>query len=310
MRMNRTALVASVCALISGAGVVCAQSDARQGPAASMIVTLEPKRGKQVPQLETADLEVTQARDKRPIQDFKPLRDSPVQLMLLIDNSSQSTFDVQINGVKKWIRSLPQNVQIGVAYMQNGMAVTAQGVTADHAAAANAIRVVMGIGGADVSPYDSLSDAIKKWPAAPEGTRREVLMISSGIEGLGGGIAPENPYVNRGISDAQRAGIPVYTIFNPASGHAGHSFWRTNYGQNFLSQVSDETGGEAYITTFSAPVSFDPFLADVLDKLNNQYLLVFSAKPSRKAELQPVKVRVKEKDVDVAAPDKVLVKAS
>jgi hypothetical protein len=227
--------------------------------------------------------------------------------MLLIDNSSQSTFDTDINDIKQWINGLPGNVEVGVAYMQNGMAATAHDLTSDHAAAANSVRVTVGIGGADVSPYDSLTDAIKKWPAA-NGARREVLMISSGIEGLGGGVAPENPYVNAGIASAQRAGVIVYTIFNPAAGHLGHTFWRVNYGQNFLSQLSDETGGEAYITTFSSPVSFQPFLNDLSEKLQNQYLLTFTVKPSKKPELQPVKVSTKEKDVDVAAADKVLVK--
>jgi hypothetical protein len=232
-----------------------------------------------------------------------------LQLMLLIDNSSQSTFDIQINDIKKWINSLPGNTQIAVAYMQNGMASMAHDFTSDHAAAANSVRVVMGIGGADVSPYDSLSDAVKKWPSS-NGARREVLMISSGIEALGGGLAPDNPYVNKGIADAQRAGVVVYTIYNPSAGHAGHNLWRVTYGQNFLSQLSDETGGESYITTFSAPVSFVPYLQDLSMKLQNQYLLSFTTQPAKKTELQPVKVRVKEKNADIAAADKVLVKAS
>lgn len=308
MKMNWTAMAAGVCALSLWAGTGLSQTEAGQATA-SMVVTLEPKHGQQVPAIEPADIEVSQGKEKCPISDLKPLKGTPLQLMLLIDNSSQSTFDTQINDIKKWINSLPSYVEIGVAYMQNGMASMAHDMTADHAAAAKSVRVTLGTGGADVSPYDSLSDAIKKWPSSTA-ARREVLMISSGIEGLGGGLAPENPYVNKGIADAQRAGVVVYTIFNPAAGHAGHSLWRTTYGQNFLSQISDETGGEAYITTFSAPVSFVPYLEDFNRKLDDQFLLTFSTKPAKKTELQPVRVKIKEKDADIAAPDKVLVKAS
>lgn len=304
MRLNWKLPVAAATLSLLGLGSA-AQATSGQS-SASMVVTLEPKHGKQVPPVEPADIQVTQGKQKNPVTGLEPLRDAKLQLMLLIDNSSQSTFDTDINDIKAWINSLPANIEVGVSYMQNGMAAVAHELTADHAAAADAVRVTVGIGGADVSPYDSLTDAIKKWPPA-NGARREVLMISSGIEGLGGGVAPENPYVNAGITSAQRAGVVVYTIFNPAAGHLGHSFWRVSYGQNFLSQLSDETGGEAYITTFTAPVSFRPFLEDLSAKFENQYLLTFGVKATKKTELQPVQVRIKEKDADIAAADKILV---
>lgn len=309
MRLNLKVSVAAATLSLLGTGAFGAQDNNSSPNTASMVVTLEAKHGKQIPTLEPADIQVTQGKEKNQITGFQPLRGSKLQLMILIDNSSQSTFDTDINDIKRWINSLPANVEVGIAYMQNGMAAMAHDFTADHSAAADSVRVTVGIGGADVSPYDSLTDAVKKWPAS-DGARREVLMISSGIEGLGGGIAPDNPYVNAGIESAQRAGVVVYTIFNPAAGHLGHNFWRVNYGQNFLSQLSDETGGEAYITTFSAPVSFQPYLQDFSTKLENQYLLSFTVKPAKKTELQPVRVRIKEKDADIAAPDKVLVKAS
>ena len=48
------------------------------------------------------------------------------------------------------------------------------------------------------------------------------------------------------IEEAQRAGVIVYSIYTPGVGHYGHSFWRVNRGQNYLTQISDETGGESY----------------------------------------------------------------
>jgi hypothetical protein len=183
-----------------------------------------------------------------------------------------------------------------------------QNFTADHAAAGNAIRLSMGAGGADVSPYDSLTDAVKKWPK-PGAPRKEIIMISSGIEGLGGGYMPDNPYVNAGIQSAQKAGVVVYSIYDPSVGHMGHGLWRNTWGQNFLSQLSDETGGEAYMVGFGSPVSFEPFLNSIRDSMQNQYQLTFEVRPQKKSGLVPIRVTIPEKNASIAAPDKVFVKA-
>ncbi len=137
-----------------------------------------------------------------------------------------------------------------------------------------------------------------------------MIMISSGIEALGGGFAPDNPYVNAGISSAQKIGLTVYSIYSPSVGHLGHSFWRANWGQNFLSQLSEETGGEMYAIGFASPVSFQPFLDQILQQLQHQFLLTFDAQPEKKAGLQPINVKMTEKDASIAAPDKVFIPAS
>jgi hypothetical protein len=276
-----------------------------------MVVTIEAKRGKDIPNVEQRDIKVSEQQTPRTVTSFTPLRadDAGLQLMLLIDDSSGSSFDTQINEIKQWIKALPPSTEIAVGYMRNGLANMAQKFTTDLGAAANSIRLPLGAGGADVSPYDSLSEAVKAWPKSNV-ERREVVMVSSGIEGLGGGLAPENQYVNKGIADAQRAGVIVFTIYNPSAGHFGHTFWRETIGQNLLSQLADETGGESYIRTFGPPVSLRPFLDEISIKLQHQYLLTFLARPEKKAGLQPVKVGVTADNADVAAPDRVYVKAS
>jgi len=290
---------------------VLARQQSGPGVSVGMVVTVEPKRGKTIPTLEQQDLTVTEGKDKRPINGLVPLHGehATMQLLLLLDDSAGSSIDTELGTLKQFVNSLPQTTQVAVGYMRNGMTALTANFTSDHAAAANAIRVVMGPGGADVSPYDSLSDAIKKWPQ-DRAERREVIMISSGIEGLGGGYNPDNPYVNKGIEDAQKAGVLVYTIYTPGLGHYGHSFWRMNWGQNFLSQLSDETGAESYFIGFGSPVSFQPFLKDILEKQNHQFLLTFLARPERKGGMQQVRVRVLEKDADVAAADRVYVPPS
>jgi hypothetical protein len=299
--------MAAVCSLAVLAPLI-AQNSA-SGVPVSVMVTLEPKRGKTIPPVTQADIMVREGRDKRPVTGLRSLTNADTQFLLLIDDSARGTFDTEISTLKKFISSLPPAFTVGIAYMRNGMSQFTQNFTRDHAAAANGIRVAFGPGGADVSPYDSLTDAVKKWPQ-PQATRKEVLMISSGIEGLGGGYASDNPYVNAGISSALQAGVTVYTIYSPSVGHWGHAYWRSTWGQNFLSMLSDETGGESYMIGFGSPVSFQPFLQQIAAQWQNQYLLTFMAKPQDKAGVEPLKVTIAEKDASIAAPDRVFVRAS
>jgi hypothetical protein len=305
--------------ILSAIGAVCLAASIPLLPAqqpapgvpVSMVVTVEPKRGKTIPAIEQQDLTVSEGKDKRPVTGLVPLKGerAAMQLLILLDDSASSSMNTEIGTLRKFVNSLPSTTEVAVGYMRNGMAQMTKDFTTDHAAAANAIRVVLGPGGSDVSPYDSLSDAIKRWPQK-RAQRRQVIMISSGIEGLGGGFTSDNPYVNKGIRDAQTAGVIVYTIYTPAVGHYGHSSWRANWGQNFLAQLSDETGGESYFLGFGAPVSFQPFLNEILERQKHQFFLTFSARPERKSGLQPVKVRIVEKDADITAADRVYVPAS
>ncbi|MGA8026121.1 MAG: hypothetical protein WB992_03185 [Bryobacteraceae bacterium] len=310
MKATKMSAALVVCLGAATAALFAAQQQTAPGVPVSIVVTLEPKHGKTIPPVEPQDITVQEGKDKRPISGLTSLDgNSTMQLMLLIDDSARGSFDTEIGTLKQFIASLPPNCEVAVAYMRNGMAEITANFTRDHAAAANGIRVAFGPGGADVSPYDSLTDAIKKWPDTGA-QRKEVVMISGGIEGLGGGFNTDNPYVDAGIDSAQKAGVVVYTIYSPSVGHLGHSYWRNTWGQNFLSQLSDETGGEFYVIGFGSPVSFQPFLENILVQLQHQYLLTFEARPEQKSGLQPIKVRVTEKDASVAAPDKVFVRAA
>ncbi len=295
--------------LLAAAGSLFAQQTA-PGEPVSVVVTLEPKRGKTISPVEAPDILVLQSRQKRPVTGLTPLgENAKTQLLLLIDDSASGTFGTEIGTLKQFIQSLPPSYEVGVAYMRNGIASFTQQFTADHATAANAVRLAIGPGGADVSPYDSLTDAIKKWP--DNGAQcKEVVMISSGIEGLGGGWDLDNPYVNAGIKSAVKAGVVVYTIYSPSVGHLGHSYWRNNMGQNFLSLLADQTGGEFYAIGFGSPVSFQPFLEAISERQRNQYLLTFESAPAKKSGFQSLKVTIENKDASIAAPQQVWVKAS
>ncbi len=105
-------------------------------------------------------------------------------------------------------------------------------------------------------------------------------MITDGIDRFGG-VGPANPYVDTAIEQAQKAGVLVHSIFATGVGHFGRMRWPITWGQNYLSEIATETGGQAYFLGYETPVSFAPYLEDLSRRLNHQYLLGFLAKPEK-----------------------------
>lgn len=285
---------------------------AATGTPVQMVVTVEPKHGNEVPEITQQDVIVNQGREHRSVTNWTPATGSRagLELAILIDDASGLSFGTQMEDIRAFIAEQAPTTRIAVGYMQNGTVFLAQNFTADHAAAAKSLRLPQGLGGAEASPYFSLSDFVKKWPANPSTPRREVVMITSGIDTYYGGGYPD-PYVDAAVHDAQCAGIVVFSIYTPAAGHFGHTYWRIYWGQNYLAQLSEETGGESYyFLGGQPPVAFQPYLNQTTKKLSHQFLLTFLAQPEKKAGTEQVRLTSEIKSVDLVAQDKVCVPAS
>lgn len=300
-----------VASLLAGLQWVAAQEIASStGPAVNLVVTVEARHGSSIPEITRDDAMVYEGRDRDRVTGWLPLQGdhAGLECFILIDDSSSVSLGSQLEDIRQFINAQPSTTKIGVAYMQNGIAQVVQNLTTDHAQAAKALRLPLGNPGASASPYFSLEDLIKRWPASEE--RHEVLMITDGIDRYWGS-GPDNVYVDQVIEKAQRAGLIVYSIYTPGVGHYGHSYWRTYWGQNYLAQLSDETGGESYYLIGPAPpVTFAPYLEDMSRKLSRQYLLSFIAKPQKKAGMQRVKVRTEVPNAELISADKVYVPAT
>jgi hypothetical protein len=288
------------------------QSGTDQGVPVQMIVSVEPKHTQELPVITQQDVMVYQGHDRRPVTSWVPAKGDKAGLALaiLIDDGAGISLGPQLNDVRAFIREQPPTTLIAVGYMQNGTVVLASDFTQDHAAAAKSVRLAQGFYGVEGSPYLSLSDFIKRWHPDSATPRREVLMITSGIDNVYMGVI-DNPYVDAAIHDGQCAGVVVYSIYTPTAGHLGHSYFRTNWGQNYLSELSEETGGESYyILGPQAPVSFAPYLKQLNGQLPNQYVLTFLAKPEKKEGTESVKITSELHDVDFVHANKVCVPAS
>jgi hypothetical protein len=291
--------------LMFSAAIAVAQNEApANGVPVRMVVTVESHDGKSIPVLNREDVMVFQGHDRAPVTGWLRLQDdrAGLEFYVLVDDAASSSVGIQLSDIRKFIEQQRATSAIGIGYLRNGTVEILQTPTLDHAKAAGALRIPMSSAGA--SPYLSLSDLIKRWPA--NSMRREVVMITSGDDPLGGS-GTINPYADAAIADAQRAGIVVYAIYTPGIGHAGHSYWRANWGQNHLAQLAEETGAEAYMTGFGPPVSFAPYLKDLTAHLSHQYLVTFLAKPERKDSFQSVKLRTEVPNAELIAPSRVYV---
>ena len=302
------ALVLGICLT----GGLAAQNvpPAPQGALAHLLVTVEARHGSNVPEVGRDDVMVYEGHDRDRVADWVPAQgdNAGLDLFILLDDGSNTSLGTQLEDLRQFMNAQPASTKIGVAYMQNGIARVGQSPTSDHALAAKALRLPMGIGGINASPYISLSDLIKRWP---EGSpRREVLMVSDGIDPLYGTGDLQDPYLDAAIDDAQRAGVVVFGIYTPGIGHFGHSYWRTYWGQIYLSKLTDQSGGEGYDIGFTGPaVSFHPYLTDVETRLAHQYFLTFIPKPRKKSGWERVKVTTEVSNGELVSADKVYVPA-
>jgi hypothetical protein len=292
----------------SAIGTLWAQTQSAGGVPAHVVVTVEPKHGANAPPVNKDDVMVYEGHDRDTVTDWIPLQGdrAGLQFFVLIDDDSNVSLGSQLEDVRQFINAQPSSTKIGIAYMQNGIARVVQDPTNDHAQAAKALRLPMGNGGANASPYFSLSDLVKKWPETNE--RRSVLMVSDGIDRYYGTGDPEDPYLEAAIDDAAKAGIIVSAIYTPGVGHFGHSYWQNYWGQIYLSELADKTGGEAYYIGFTgAPVSFSPYLEDLARRLQHQYLLSFLAKPPKKAGWAQFRLKTEVQNVDLVSAGRVWV---
>jgi len=278
------------------------------GESVQAIVTVEAVHAKSVPALAPEDFMVFQGRNRLRVDNVLPCQGdhAGLELYLLLDDASGSSLGSQLEDLRKFIAAQPSTTAIGVGYMRNGTVNIVENLTTNHAQAAKSLRLPLASPTVMASPFLSLSDLIKRWPA--NGTRHEVLMVASGVDALGGEIA--NPYLDTAIEQAQRNGIIVYGIYTPGAGHAGHSFWQMNWGQNHLAQLAEETGGEAYFLGFGPPVSFAPYLENVAERLSHQFLVTFVATPGEKAGFQSIKITTEVPNAELVSARRVYMPAA
>lgn len=222
-----------------------------------------------------------------------------LELVVLIDGGARN-LGRQFDDIKQFIQGLRPNTKAAVGYMENGRAVLASPLSANHAQIVSEIHLPAA---PSSNPYFSLSDLAQNWPSKALGVRREVVLVCDGIDINNPRFDPSDPYVTAAIADAVRAGLVVYSIYwqNRSIGDSSLD------GQSTMAQITQATGGNGYWTGAANPVSFAPYFDDLARRLDNQYELDFATKLDRKPAIQSFKFKVTGLALEVASPQQVYV---
>jgi hypothetical protein len=251
-----------------------------------------------------------------PLTSIAQVKPNGAQVALLIDDGLRMSLGRELSGLRSFVQGLRPGTEIFIGYMQNGRVVPVQNFTTDYAAAARSLRLPQGTPGISASPYFCISDFVKKWPSTeqneadlqrsmqPAAKARFILMITNGVDPYNGSTSITNqnsPYVDSAIRDAQRAGVPVYSIYYSDAGFRGQ---RGSFsGQSYLLQIAQATGGASYYQGTGNPVSLEPFLKQFKNAIAESYIATFPA-PGGK-DLVRINVKTSLSKTKLHAPEEV-----
>ena len=287
--------------LTLGVGAVAfawATSNPAPAFAADSVITTVTAVGKKgaPPAIKRDDIQTYLKKERVQVADWQHGED--LALAILIDDTISQEAASQWNDLRAFIEAQPSSTLVAVGYGDNGSVRVAQDFTRDHAAAAKALRIPLGIGGAFNSPWLSVEDWLKRWPdGGPK--RRSLILISSGVDFFRGSFDPLDPDLDPTIERAQKENVNLWTIYYPNAGHFGRRFYPTFYAQANLSRLSEQTGAESFYLAFDVPVTLKPYFDEIRDHLNNQYLLTFqSNEGGKKGKLERLRVTTELPNVE------------
>ena len=136
-----------------------------------------------------------------------------MELVLLIDGGARTSLGTQFNEVETFVKEMPPNTRMAIAYMDNGRAAFSSQLSSNAADVLKGLHLSAGFPGSNASPYFCLSDLAKNWPSHDRTARRAVLMITDGVDNYERRYDPDDPYVDAAINDSVRAGMIVYSIY-------------------------------------------------------------------------------------------------
>lgn len=256
--------------------------------------------------VQAGDLTVKEDGESQTVLSIRSVGSSaPLEIAVLIQDDLTSSVNLQLDGIRKFVRSLPQGSRVLVAYVRGGSLQIQQKFTEDLERAAKSVRIVAGSAAlSSGNPYEQVEETVKRFDGLPAG-RRAILFISDGLDSLRGGESSspsQNLDLDRAISKAQRKSVAVYSFYN-ASGltENGSSLFALN-GQGSLNRLSEETGGRAFFQGTGSPVSFDPFFRDLNAALNRQFALTYLSTHFKKG-FHKIQVSSTNPDVRIDHPN-------
>jgi hypothetical protein len=273
------------------------------------VVTVLPKvEGQPVPSsVAQQDLAVKVNGKNAKVTQWGPFQapNNNLELVLLVDGAARNSLGRQMNDIAQFVNSLPPNVKAAIAYMENGRAVFVAPLSTDHAQVLKNLHLPGGASAISASPYFCLSNLAKNWPGQDPRARREVVMVTDGVDSYERQYDPEDPYVDAAIKDAAQARLVVYSIYWMNQGPADRTESANSAGQNLLAQLTQATGGKSFWEGMGNPVSFQPYFDELIRRFRNQYELGFTAPLNGKPAVEQMSLKLHAPGTEIDAPQRV-----
>jgi hypothetical protein len=272
-RLATLALATAVAGLVASAPASAGDKKKRsESDVETITVTVEGASSS----IDARDFSVYRGEERQQIVDVKGPGESPVNVAVLIQDGVDAGVGHEVETIRDFVTRLPVGSKVMVGYLRGTHLQVTQKFTDDLGAAAEAVRIpITSLGSVPSAPFLNLIEALKKFEGMSG--RNQVVMVSNGLE-LNRDFASASPSNNmdldRAISEAQRRGIPVWSIYANAPGNFGRRSIVVSYGQGSLNRLSDETGGRAFFAGLGF-VTFDHALDEISDGLGRQYLIAY-----------------------------------
>lgn len=285
------------------------QSFAQAGQGHAVITILPAHSGEELANVNPRDVKLKVNGKQSTVTGWTPERgaNSRLELILLIDGSARSSLGQQFGDIQGFVKEMPANAKFTIGYMDNGRTALTGPLSSDPGQVLRGLHLSAGSPGSNASPYFCLSDLAKNWPSKDPTARREVVMITDGVDNYDRRFDPDDPYVQSAISDSIRAGLVVYSIYWQDQGRLNSSAYATNAGQSLLQEVAQATGGYSYWQGMGNPVGMEPYFNDLRRRFRNQYTVSFTSPLSGKPEVANMKLELHVPSAKVDAPQRVFV---
>jgi VWFA-related protein len=224
--------------------------------------------------LQAGEIIVREDNDQQTILSIRSVTTTPLHIAVLIQDNLSSNVNLQLDEIRNFVRRLPPDSRVMVAYLRSGTTLVTQKFTTDLEKAASSIRAVVGSPAlAPNSPYEGVEEISARFDALPTG-RRAILLVSDGLD-ISNPSPTQSVELDRAILKAQRRSVAIYSFYSSTNLTENGNSNLILSAQSSLNRLSEETGGRAFFQGTISPINFQPFFRDLNLALNRQFALTY-----------------------------------
>jgi hypothetical protein len=160
--------------------------------------------------LTAIDLVVTVDKKRAEVLRVHQPQELPVQLAVLIADNSGPEVAQSLAELQSFVKSFPEGSEVLVGYLRAGAIEVRQPFTADHAAAAAALRIPRQATDVTFDLWQSVEDALEYFPERPG--RAQILYIGDGPFFDSSSSYQQDVHVSRAVRRVQEKGVVVWAI--------------------------------------------------------------------------------------------------